>query len=55
VPATRRQAPAAGTVGGVAVEAGEVVLVSLAGGLAFGAGPRRCPGRAHALALAEGR
>jgi hypothetical protein len=51
VPATRRQALTAATVGGVAVEAGEVVLVGLAGGPAFGAGPRRCPGREHALAL----
>ncbi|MEU8234159.1 hypothetical protein AB0C12_31615 [Actinoplanes sp. NPDC048967] len=54
VRATRRQALVAATVGGVAVEAGEVVLVGLAGGAAFGAGPRRCPGRDHALALAEG-
>jgi hypothetical protein len=54
VPATRRQALVATQAGGVRVEAGEIVLVSLAGGLAFGAGSRRCPGRAHALALAEG-
>ncbi len=54
VPATRRQALAATTVGAVSVEAGEVVLVGLAGGPAFGAGPRRCPGRDHALALVEG-
>ncbi len=53
VPATRRQAVVRTTVGAVTVEAGEVVLVSLAGGLAFGAGPRRCPGREHALALAS--
>ncbi|PZG09686.1 hypothetical protein C1I95_28690 [Micromonospora craterilacus] len=53
VPATRRQALAATTVGSVTVEAGEVVQVHLAGELAFGAGPRRCPGRAHALALVE--
>jgi hypothetical protein len=31
------------------VKAGEVVRIGPAGGLAFGAGPRRCPGRAHAL------
>jgi hypothetical protein len=54
VPATRRQAVVAATVGEVTVKAGEVVRVSLAGGLAFGAGPRRCPGREHALALVKG-
>jgi hypothetical protein len=54
VPATRRQALVASTVGATTVEAGEVVLVSLAGGPAFGAGPRRCPGREHALALVAG-
>lgn len=53
VRATRRQALAASTVGGVTVEAGEIVLIGLAGGPAFGAGPRRCPGRDHALALVE--
>ncbi|MFG2039226.1 hypothetical protein [Dactylosporangium sp. NPDC048998] len=42
VPSTRRVAPD-----------GEVVLVSLAGA-PFGAGPRACPGREHALALVEG-
>jgi hypothetical protein len=52
VPATKRQALVPVTVGGVAIGAGEVVRVLLAEGLAFGAGPRRCPGRAHALALA---
>lgn len=51
---TRRQALVATTAGGVTVRAGEVVLVGLAGGPAFGAGPRRCPGRDHALALVEG-
>ena len=54
VPATRRQATFATTVAGLTVEAGEVVEVCLAGELAFGAGPRRCPGLAHALALTEG-
>jgi cytochrome P450 len=54
VPATRRQALVARTVGDVTVAAGEVVRVALAGDLAFGAGPRRCPGRDHALALVEG-
>ena len=53
VPATKRQALAAVTIGDFTVGAGEVVRVLLAGDLAFGAGPRRCPGRAHALALAE--
>ena len=42
VPATRRVTPD-----------GEVVLVSLAGA-PFGAGPRACPGREHALALVAG-
>jgi cytochrome P450 len=54
VPATKRQASHPTTVDGVPVEAGDVVLVRLAGDLAFGAGPRRCPGRTHALALVEG-
>jgi cytochrome P450 len=42
VPATRRLAPD-----------GHLILVDLAGH-PFGAGPRRCPGEAHALALAAG-
>jgi cytochrome P450 len=54
VPETRRQALARTTVGGVTAEAGEVVAVRLSGDLAFGAGPRRCPGRDHALALVRG-
>jgi len=54
VPATRRQALVPRTAGDVTVAAGEVVRVALAGDLAFGAGPRRCPGRDHALALVEG-
>jgi hypothetical protein len=54
VPTTRRQALVATTVGGVRIQAGEVVEVCLVGDLAFGAGPRRCPGRAHALALVDG-
>lgn len=53
VPATKRQALVRTTIGGVTVEAGEVVEVSLADGLAFGVGPHRCPGRTHALALAS--
>jgi hypothetical protein len=52
VPATKRQARATTTVGDVTIEAGEVVRVCLADDLAFGAGSHRCPGRAHALALA---
>jgi len=45
VVATKRQAPT-----------GEIVLLSLRGDpdLAFAAGPRRCPGRLHALAIVEG-
>ena len=54
VPATKRQATVATTLDGLTIEAGEVVEVGLGGELAFGAGPRRCPGRAHALALTEG-
>lgn len=54
VPATKRLALVKATVGDVTVEAGEVVQVRLAADLAFGAGPRRCPGRAHALALVDG-
>jgi cytochrome P450 len=54
VPATKRQALVATIVGDLTIEAGEVVRVSLAEDLAFGAGPRRCPGRAHALALVAG-
>ncbi|MDG4798195.1 hypothetical protein [Micromonospora sp. WMMD1082] len=54
VPATKRQALVGTTVGDVTVDAGEVVRVRLAGDLAFGSGPRRCPGREHALALVEG-
>ena len=53
VSATKRQALVRTTVGDVTIEAGEVVQVRLAGDLAFGAGPRRCPGREHALALVE--
>ena len=51
VPATKRQALVPAVAGEVTVRAGEVVRVRLAGDLAFGDGPRRCPGRAHALAL----
>jgi cytochrome P450 len=54
VRATKRQATVPVTVGGLDVGAGEVVLVELRGDLAFGAGPRRCPGRALALALVSG-
>jgi len=54
VPATKRQALRTTTVGDHTVQAGEVVQVRLAGDLAFGAGPRRCPGREHALALVAG-
>ena len=53
VRATKRQALTRTTFDDITVEAGEVVQIPLAGELAFGAGPRRCPGRAHALALVE--
>jgi hypothetical protein len=53
VRATKRQALTATAIGDVTIEAGEVVGVCLAGDLAFGAGAHRCPGRAHALALAS--
>ena len=53
VPATKRQAQVTTTVGDVTIDSGELVQVRLAGDLAFGAGPRRCPGREHALALVE--
>jgi hypothetical protein len=53
VSATKRRALATTTVGGITVEAGEVVQVCLADDLAFGAGSHRCPGRAHALALVD--
>jgi cytochrome P450 len=36
------------------VETGTLLTVELDAALAFGAGPRRCPGEAHALALAAG-
>lgn len=54
VPMTRRQALVTTTVGDVTVTAGDVVQVGLSGGLAFGTGPRRCPGQHHALALVDG-
>ncbi|MET8622199.1 hypothetical protein ABZW30_00260 [Kitasatospora sp. NPDC004669] len=57
----RRFAARATEVGGVAVPAGAQVLLDVAvarqpgrESLAFGAEPRLCPGRAHALVLAEG-
>ncbi|MEV0129510.1 hypothetical protein AB0H83_13770 [Dactylosporangium sp. NPDC050688] len=53
VAATKRMATRPSDVGAARVAPGEVVRVSLHG-IPFGAGPRRCPGRAHALALAEG-
>jgi hypothetical protein len=49
---TKRQATAATGIGGVHIGPGEVVLVELSGDLAFGAGPRRCPGADLAIALA---
>ncbi|MDG6109175.1 hypothetical protein Daura_10570 [Dactylosporangium aurantiacum] len=53
VAATKRMATRPADVGGAQVAPGEVVRVGLHG-IPFGAGPRGCPGRAHALALAEG-
>ncbi|WP_327005296.1 hypothetical protein OHA72_61645 [Dactylosporangium sp. NBC_01737] len=53
VAATKRMATRPTTLGNTRVEPGEVVRVSLHG-IPFGAGPRTCPGRAHALALTEG-
>ena len=48
----RRRAIAQTRVGGVIIAAGELVLLEVAAvGLTFGAGPRVCPGRAHALAI----
>ncbi|TQS46242.1 hypothetical protein FL583_06420 [Cryptosporangium phraense] len=52
-PTTKRVALTPTRLGDLTVDAGEVVLVALADGLAFGAGEHRCPGRAHALALAH--
>ncbi|MEU4113461.1 hypothetical protein AB0F71_03045 [Kitasatospora sp. NPDC028055] len=61
VRAMRRFAARATVIGGVAVPAGAQVLLDLDAArepgrepLAFGAEPRLCPGRAHALVIAEG-
>jgi hypothetical protein len=53
VPATRRLAVRACRPGGVDVPTGATVVVELAG-MPFGAGPRACPGREQALAIAAG-
>lgn len=51
----RRVAIAATKVGTVEIPEGEPVFLEVGPlGLAFGSGPRACPGRALALALAEG-
>ncbi|MFI9327839.1 hypothetical protein ACIGZJ_09870 [Kitasatospora sp. NPDC052868] len=63
VRAMRRQAVRATTVGAVAIPVGTEVVLETAAAvagcpgaptLAFGAAPRLCPGREHALALAAG-
>jgi cytochrome P450 len=55
VRATRRQATVTTRIGDIDVVAGTVVTLDLAGGrLAFGAGPRKCPGSEHAVAIATG-
>ncbi|MEU6157198.1 isocitrate lyase/phosphoenolpyruvate mutase family protein [Streptomyces sp. NPDC047130] len=61
VPALRRVADRATHLGGRAIAEGDVVLLDVVTAqrghpapLTFGASPRVCPGRAHALALAEG-
>jgi cytochrome P450 len=54
VRATRRQATADTRVGNFTIAAGEVVTVELADSLAFGDGPRKCPGSEHAFAIAGG-
>ncbi|PRX99026.1 isocitrate lyase/phosphoenolpyruvate mutase family protein [Allonocardiopsis opalescens] len=57
---TRRVATAATRIGGRPIAEGDAVLLRLAADrdnpvpLVFGAPPRVCPGRAHALALADG-
>lgn len=61
VPALRRRAVADVRVGELEVPSGDAVLIDVTAAqrdapdlLVFGAGPHRCPGRAHALALAAG-
>ncbi|MDX3235472.1 isocitrate lyase/phosphoenolpyruvate mutase family protein [Streptomyces sp. ME03-5709C] len=61
VPAMRRVAVRATRVAGREIAAGDVVVLDLSAAnreypvpLTFGAPPRVCPGRAHALALADG-
>ncbi|MGW0608532.1 isocitrate lyase/phosphoenolpyruvate mutase family protein [Streptomyces sp. NPDC002640] len=61
VPVLRRVAARATQLGGRAIAEGDVVLLDVATAqrahpapLTFGAPPRVCPGRSHALALAEG-
>lgn len=55
VAAMRRIAAADTTVGSTALAAGDLAVLNVGPvGLTFGAGPRVCPGRAHAVALAEG-
>jgi cytochrome P450 len=54
VRSTRRVATVDTSLGGTAIAAGDTLVLDLASaGLPFGGEPRVCPGRAHALAIAE--
>jgi hypothetical protein len=55
VAAMRRIAAADTTVGTTPVASGDLAVLNVGPvGLTFGTGPRVCPGRAHAIAIAEG-
>ncbi len=55
VRSTRRVATVDTNLGGSAIAAGDTLVLDLAAaGLPFGAEPRACPGREHALAIAAG-